>query len=316
MILGCSSVKTINLKKHSFNVLPKNIIWFQIAGLAPEHFSLIHFENKKFSPLEEVTCMGNMWAYNSYKLRPSPGESFLTQVTGKTNIKNTCEDFSQKPLWHYLKDRGFKTGVLEVGASPSESLDRAFECPENNDFKSIAFFTMGKDLKGNFKKLDLLDTMPLRQGTKYKLSCEVCEQNLFPSMTSIMDRFQEERNFNLFILRDFSFIKYLKNGDFKNAKYFLEELSKTYKALLERKDTLILLTSSGMAKIDFPPAGGPWMEFDQTGKNAPYKNDSLMSFVAADGPGAEKFCGIYAESDLLERILIDPTKKFKGFLFW
>jgi hypothetical protein len=79
---------------------------------------------------------------------------------------------------------------------------------------------------------------------------------------------------------------------------------------------LVLLSSSGMAKMDFPPAGYSWMEFEKGVKNAPYKNDSLLSFVLANGSGAEKFCGIYSETDILERILVDPTKNFKRFLFW
>lgn len=319
MIFGCTSIKTINLQKHSFNDVPKNIIWLQIAGLSPEHLALVRFDDRADSAgseLEKSTCMGNMWTYNSYKLRPTPSESFLTQLTGKTNINNTCEDFSNKPLWHYLNDRGFKTGVLEVGANSDETLDRAFECQEGNDFKNIIFFSMSKDVKGGFKKLDLLDSTPFKLGNKYHISCEVCEQNLFPTMTSIMERFENGKDYNLFILRDFSYLKYLKNGDFKNAKYFLEGLSKIYKTLKERKETLLLLTSSSMAKIDLPPAGAQWFEFEKSGKNAPYKADSLLSFVMADGSGSEKFCGIYSESDLLERILIDPRKKFKQFLFW
>ncbi len=315
MIFGCTSTKTINLQKHSFNDVPKNIIWLQIAGLSPEHLAMVRFSDST-SELEKSTCLGNMWTYNSYKLRPSAYDSFLTQLTGKTNIKNTCEDFSYKPLWHYLNDRGFKTGVLEVGATSDETLDRAFACRENNEFKNIMLFSMAKELRGGFKKLDLLDSTPFKTGEKYQISCEVCEQNLFPTMNSVMQRFQEGKGYKLFILRDFSYLKYIKNGDFKNAKYFLEELSKTYKTLRERKETLILLSSSGMAKMDLPPAGAKWLEFEKSGKNATYKTDSLLSFVLADGAGSEKFCGIYSESDLLERILIDPSKKFKQFLFW
>ena len=318
MIFSCTSVKTINLKKHSFNDSPKNIVWFQIAGLSPEHLALIHFENKTNSPseLENSTCLGNMWTYNSYKLRPTPFESFLTQITGKTNIKNTCEDFSHKPLWHYLSDRGFQTGIFEVGANADETFNRAFECLDNNEFQKVSFFYMGKNLNGKFKKLDLLDKAPFESGIKYNISCDICEENLFPTLASIMERFQAGKNFRLFILRDFSFQKYLKNGEFKKAKEFLEGLSKIYKDLKEKNDSLILLSSSGMAKIDFPSAGPLWMEFEKTGKNAPYKNDSLLSFVMADGPGSEKFCGMYSESDLLGRILVDPSKKFRGFLFW
>ncbi|MFI5389953.1 MAG: hypothetical protein ACHQYQ_01230 [Bacteriovoracales bacterium] len=316
ILFGCSSVKTINLKDHSFNVSPKNIIWFQIAGLSPEHLALIRFDKSNLSQeLENFTCLGNMWAYNSYKLRPTPNESFLTQVTGKTNIKGICADYSQKPIWYYLKDRGFETAILEVGISPNDGLDQAFACSEENEFKNITYFFMGQGLKGNYKKLDLLDMKPFKTG-RYQISCEFCEQNLFPTFTSIMDRSFENKKYKLFILRDFSFLKYLKTGDFNSAKYFLKELAKTYKNLREKRDTLILISSSGMAKLDLPSAGAQWMEFEKKGKNAPYKNDSLLSFVLAQGPSSEKFCGIYSESDLMERILMDPRKNFKKFLFW
>jgi hypothetical protein len=94
ILIGCSSVKTINLKEHYFNNLPKNIVWFQVAGLSPEHLAMIRFEKSDLGEvLENATCLGNMWTYNSYKLRPSPHESFLSQVTGKTNIKGICQDF-------------------------------------------------------------------------------------------------------------------------------------------------------------------------------------------------------------------------------
>jgi hypothetical protein len=174
---------------------------------------------------------------------------------------------------------------------------------------------MGPEIKGNYKKLDLLKMQPLKIG-RYQVSCEKCEEILFPTLRNIWNHFFEKNQYKLFILRDFSYLSFLKKGDFKSAKYFLKELSKTYKEIREKDDTLILLSSSGSAKIDLPAAGAQWMDFEKKGIGAPYRNDSLLSFVLAEGPSSEKFCGIYSESDLIERIIIDPTKKFKKFLFW
>ncbi len=310
ILLGCSSVKTINLKDHVFNEVPKNIIWFQIAGLSPEHLALIDFEKTE---MENSTCLGNMWTYNSYSLRPRPSESFLTQMTGKNNVKGTCEDFLEKPLWFYLSDRKFETEVMEVGADSNDTLGRAFECPEENEFKKITLISVGSQNK--YQRLDLLDTKVFAPG-RYQLACESCDESIFPSLLSIQDKISKNKKYNLFIFRDFSFFNYLKKGDFKSAGYFLKQLTKTYKSLLEKSNNLLLVTGSGMAKLDLPSPGAQWKDFEKNINTAPYRNDALLSLVLAEGPASEKFCGIYSETDLMERILMDPTKKFKKFLFW
>ena len=44
-LFGCSTNLSIGGQKHQFNVTPKNVVWFQIAGLSDSHLPLISFEN-------------------------------------------------------------------------------------------------------------------------------------------------------------------------------------------------------------------------------------------------------------------------------
>ena len=77
---GCSRVRTLNLKKHEYSRIPQKIIWIQVAGLRPEHLSMIKFargEGEKRLSIEKSNCVGTLWNYNLFDLRPKAKEGFL-----------------------------------------------------------------------------------------------------------------------------------------------------------------------------------------------------------------------------------------------
>lgn len=86
LLLGCTQLNTLNYNKHLFNVQPTQIIWFQIAGLADEHLSLLKYSlpsvNSKIV-FENMTCSARMWNYNLYELRPEASLGFTSQLVGK-----------------------------------------------------------------------------------------------------------------------------------------------------------------------------------------------------------------------------------------
>src|SRR5688572_17224869 len=92
-LFSCAQVTSLNLKKHQFGVQPSKIIWFQIAGLEEEQLAMLRFQKSAnvHSSFEENTCIGNTWNYNLYNLRNPAQATFLSQITGKKNIKMSCE---------------------------------------------------------------------------------------------------------------------------------------------------------------------------------------------------------------------------------
>ena len=90
LTFGCAQVTSLNLQKHEFGVLPTKIIWFQIAGLEEEQLGLLRFNlsGERKTAFEEHTCIGKSWGYSLYQLRETAEASFLSQITGRKNIKN------------------------------------------------------------------------------------------------------------------------------------------------------------------------------------------------------------------------------------
>lgn len=139
IISGCAQVTSLNMQQHEFGVLPTKIIWFQIAGLEEEQLAMLRFQyaGERKTAFEESNCLGKSWNYNLYNLRNSAEASFLSQLTGKKNIKMTCEDTDLRPVWNYLSGNGYNTGIFEIEASKAQSLLSFNECGE----KGVSFLS-------------------------------------------------------------------------------------------------------------------------------------------------------------------------------
>jgi len=323
LFLGCARVKTINLKEHTFNLEPKILIWFQVEGLAPEQLAMLRFA--KYSAgyrtaFESSTCFGGMWNYNLFKLRPNGYEGFLSQLTGKSNIKNSCEDFKHRPLWDYLKEKEFKSGVFEIGASGKTSLERAWKCEEGQEFKkNLTLWKMSPNKKRSKFVFNVLEKAHFEKGMVYfDKSCDRrrCHGDIVESIKNVFNNFAAKESFTLFIIKDHTYARAIRQKKVKKAREILSQLEELYfyftTKFKKHRNPLILVTSSAVRNIELPNAGRDWKTFEKNGRKVLFRRNSLMSYALASGAGAENFCGIYGESEILRRIIWRPENRKWG----
>lgn len=325
-IASCARVQTLNLEKHDYGERPNHIIWFQIAGFSEEHIPLLRFnvpEANYHTNLEKVDCLGKMWNFNLYELRPDSTKSFLSQLNGSKNIKGQCGDFESRPVWDYLSELGYVSTLFESGANDDQSLENALKCPTNRtlDIGKLRYYRMGPEIrdgarsKKSFHYQDSASGVQetMRPGIYYDKSCQknVCYSSLSNNFKTFWGQLIKEQAQTFFLVRDFNFLKGLKKKDIGYAKESLQEIERIigWVNAQNRKDILILITGAESLPIEFPKEGKEWAEFERSGKNILYKNSSLMSPVLATGSMSENFCGLFDESEMLKRVLYRPERK-------
>ncbi len=307
---SCARVTSINMKEHRFGVQPTKIIWIQIAGLDDQMLSLVKFNSERNdSSFENFTCFGRSWDYNLFKLRPSSYSSFLTEITGKKNIKGTCEDYKSKPLWHYLKESSYTTAILENPINIKNSLTQAKACNEEQFLKDSTLFSMsssGKDEK-LFHYAESLED--LDEGVYYDRSCKKgqCYSLISENAVSIYEKYLKINNSNhLLLVRDFSFEKAVLSGKVKLIQKKIEEFDKLINYFFELqkndKSLLVIVSSASAIGVDLPVTGQNWENIE----NLKYKQRMLNSPILVSGARAENFCGIYEKAQLLPRLLTRP----------
>lgn len=317
-LIGCTQVTSLNLKKHQFGLLPTKIIWFQIAGLEEEQLAMLRFQQtgEKFTSFEDNICVGQTWNYNLYNLRNSAQATFLSQMTGKKNIKNSCDDAQMRPIWNYIYGNGYNTGVLESGASSTEKLSHFNSCGEQGVvfLSSLYYWSRTRPEPGapTFHYSESIDVKPNQ--ITYDRTCgeNDCGSRILDDFKSIYEKFKKHSLKHLFIVRDFSYLEALDKGDFKQARLILGDLERTYAEALKysnNSDYLILLTTGDSRFVDMPDQGKSWYEFEKDYKNAKVKRTKLTNMVLASGARAENFCGMYDDSQVFERILSGPKQQ-------
>lgn len=311
-IFSCAQITSLNLQKHQFGQIPTKIIWIQVAGLNEEHIAMLKFSKQtsgQKTSFEKFLCVGKAWEYNLFKIRPSAKSSFLSQITGKKNIKNSCEDYTQKPIWSYMTPQGYKVGVFEGQMSKKNSLESANECKnDKTDFiKGITLWKMQKGEKKN-KLFHVNETRDYKDNIYYDKSCLSgdCYSTFSQNVIGVYEQFTRKDPNHLFIVRDFDFKRNLDKKDIASVKANLIELEKItqyFQNLTQNStDVLVLLTSAQTKNVEFPRYGNEWKTFEKTGKLIQNKKSQLISTVFASGARAENFCGIYDQSDILTRI--------------
>lgn len=323
---SCARVQTLNLEKHDYAERPQHIIWFQIAGFSEEHIPLLRFNIPEVSyrtNFEKIDCMGKMWNFNLYELRPDAPKSFLSQINGSKNIKGQCEDFASRPVWDYLSEMGYTASILESGVADDQSLENVLKCPTNDTLNTskLRFYRMGPDIlqaSSSVRSFHYQDTADgLREvmapGIYYDKSCQkkICYSSLSNNFKTLWGQMLKDRPQTFFLVRDFNFIKGLKAKDIGFAREFLQEVERIIGWInaQKRDDVLVIISGAESMNIEFPKEGKEWSEFEKSGKNILYKNSSLMSPVMSSGPMAENFCGLFPESEMLKRIISRPLKK-------
>jgi hypothetical protein len=318
VISGCAQVTSLNMQQHQFGILPTKVIWFQVAGLEEEQLAMLRFQfsGERKTAFEESTCIGKSWGYNLYNLRNSAEASFMSQLTGKKNIKMTCEDTTLRPIWSYLSGNGYNTGVFEIGASKPQSLVSLNECGENGlVFLSSLYFWLRREPVPGAPTFHYRETIPMTPNKIiYDRTCD--KQNCFSTITddfkSIYQAFKKVSNKHLLIVRDFSYLAALDKKDFVKARAILSDLERSLAdALANAKnssDYLVLVTSGDSRFVDMPDQGKQWYEFEKSGINPQVKRTKLTNLVMATGSRSENFCGIYDDSQVFERILSGPKQ--------
>lgn len=322
-LTSCARVQTLNLEPHAYSERPKKILWIQVAGFSEEHIPLLKFNTSDANhktALEQGSCMGKIWNYNLYELRPSARNSFLSQLSGSRNIKGTCEDYSHNAVWNLLADFNFNAGILENGGDPTQSLETALTCPVNNmlDIEKIRFWRMASGMTDDNKSFhyqdppaQLADSM--QPGLYYDRSCQkgLCFSSLFNNFKVLWGMLNKSAPTNIFIVRDFNFQNALKKKDINLAKESLQEIDRiiSWAKKDNNQELLIVLSGAESTPVEYPVQGKEWAEFEKSGKNLIYKRSSLMSPVISYGAMAENFCGLYDESEMLKRAIHRPERK-------
>lgn len=317
-LVGCAQVTSLNLKKHQFGLQPTKIIWFQVAGLEEEQLAMLRFQQtgERRTSFEDNICIGKTWNYNLYNLRNSAEASFLAQITGKKNIKNSCEDAQMRPIWNYIYGNGYNTGILESGATPEQSLVSFNKCGEQGIvFLSSLYYWIRNRPAAGAATFHYSEEMELKPNQLlYDRTCGAndCGSTIQEDFKAVYEKFQKVSQKHLFIVRDFSYLKALDQGDFKRAKIILLDLERTYAEALKyagKSDYLVLLTTGDSRFVDMPGQGKEWFEFEKENKNAKVKRTKLTNMVLASGVRAENFCGMYEDAQVFERILSGPKQQ-------
>jgi hypothetical protein len=313
LLFGCAQVTSLNLKKHQFGKIPTKIVWIQVAGLSPEHLALLKFSypsRDRKSAFEDALCVGSAWDYNLYDVRPDAYAGFLSQMTGKKNIKNSCSDYELKPIWKYVANKKYKVGIFEGELKKEQSISKHSQCKKDYSgyLNETTLWSMNKvkkpknlfhvNGKDNFKPGEIY----------YDKSClnGACFTSLSRNVEGTFNSFQKNTNNYLYIVRNFNYINLLKSNKISEARSELNEINTTLayfqKLASKTTDMLVLLTSSEVKELDFPKTGKEWTKFEKSSKLLGVKNTKLISSVFASGARAENFCGIYDQSQILSRI--------------
>lgn len=316
-LMGCAQVTSLNLQKHQFGKIPTKIVWIQVAGLSPEHLAMLKFSypsRDRQSAFENSLCVGSVWDYNLYSVRPDAYSGFLSQMTGKKNIKNSCSDYKHKPIWKYVAKKNYKVGIFEGEVLKKQSMSRYQECKkakadyQKDYLDEVVLWSMNK-VKKPKKLFHVSDIKSFNKGdVYYDKSClnGDCFTSLSRNIEGTFAKFQKNSKNYLYIVRNFNYANLLKANKISEARSELNEINTTLayfqKLASKRNDMLVLLTSSETKELNFPKTGSQWSRFEKQSKMLSVKNTKLISSVFASGARAENFCGIYDQSQVLSRI--------------
>lgn len=316
--VGCAQVTSLNLRKHQFGLLPTKIIWFQVAGLEEEQLAMLRFQQsgEKRTAFENNTCIGQTWNYSLYNLRNSAQSTFLAQLTGKKNIKNSCEDAELRPIWSYISGNGYNTAIIETGASKEQTLANFNQCGEKGlVFLSNVYYYLRNEPVPGAATFHYSEEIPATPNQLvYDRTCGVngCGSSTFEDFRAVYERFKKVSQKHLLIVRDFSYLKALEKKDFVKAREILNDLDRSYAEALKYTDSsdyLVLLTTGESKFVDMPDQGKSWYEFEKENKNITVKRTKLTNMVLASGSRAENFCGMYEDAQVFERILSGPKQQ-------
>lgn len=321
-LFGCAQVTGINLRKHQFSQKPEKIIWFQIAGLHEEHFSWIYFDpDEKLNSYNQFLCFGKAWNYTMKDLRHDSTVGFRVQDTAKMNITGECEDFSHKPIWSYLKEKGYASGILEIASNSKNSLQQVKKCDKDPYLRDAHVWISRDQLKESDRSFhaDLKENYQTDR-FYFDKSCfkGECVSNRIQNVERLYNWIKDKKDKHLFIVKEYGYEQALKSRDFQKAKKILREYNVLIESFLPKtidSNTLFIVTGTSSIGVEIPGKGMDLKAFLDKGLKANYRDTMLLSPVLASGARSENFCGMFNESELMKRIFSEPAQSKKKYIF-
>ncbi len=317
---SCARVQTLNMEKHKYSERPLNIVWIQVPGLSVEQLALLRLSTKNAvekTNLELAQCIGNVWNYNLFEMQPESRKGLISQINGSQNIKGTCDDFIQKPVWRYFKEMGYNTAVFEQVSTLEESVLRAKSCGSSETYinSEDTFLVMSPQKFLNEGEFHRLEKSWNKKGIAFDKAClsGSCVSTLEANVQDFYQDWAQANAKNFLLIRTMNLEKALKAKDLSKVKEALTELNRLVMFFSNKitSRSLLVVSSTAAIGVEYPANIKEWGEFERTGKNFSFKSTQLTSPLFAFGAMAENFCGMYSESDALKRILyLPPSKKF------
>jgi hypothetical protein len=186
------------------------------------------------------------------------------------------------------------------------------------DTRTMRYYRMGPDIGVDLKTFHYqasnVDIQKfLEPGLYLDKSCQkgICYSSLSNNFKTLWQSNIKENNRTFFILRDFNLQNALKKKDISLARESLQEIDRIVNIIKTSRESgyLIIISGAESIPIEFPLKGKEWAEFESKGKNVVYRNSTLLSPVLAKGSMAENFCGMFEESEMLNRIIYKPERK-------
>ncbi len=324
LITSCSQRQPLGMKDHTFGRKGKHIVWLQVAGLEPEHFSLLKLKNddaEEVTPVEKMNCFGSLWSYNLFELRPDAAKGFLSQILGSQKITGKCEDFDRRTVWSFFENAGYQVGVYEGPEVGKHSLNNFLSC--KGDFRPLknSFLWLQRPAKGEVQTFHYQENTGLDQpGVYYDKSCQqgACIIPLQTNVKEMWKAFIAKNAKTFFTARIFSIDKKIdkkRTSELVEDLTELEDLIEFFQKEAEKQSILLVVSSSGAKGFELPRAGYKWAQFLKKGRHVNYRKTRLQSPLYAFGEGAENFCGIYEEARVLERFIWMPEQKLFNLTF-
>ncbi len=317
-ILSCARVQTLNMERHTYSERPARVIWVQVPGLTDQQLMLLKLNSKDAndkSAFEKANCLGKMWNFNLFEIQADSKKGLVSQINGSQNIRGTCDDYSQKPVWKYFDEMGYKVATIEQVSTIGESILQAKACGlqeqylgfnDINLLMSPQKFTEGRE----FHRLER--DWPAR-GVAFDRACMngECASTLENNIEDFYQDFSKNNEKTFFLIRTFQLEKAVKSKDLNKVKENLGEIQRIIGSFLKKmkSDTLLVVSGAGGINMEFPQGNSEWMEFEKKGKYLSFKSIDVLSPVFSYGAMAENFCGVYRESELLKRALFIPPRK-------
>lgn len=324
LLISCSQRQPLGTREHFFGRKGKHIVWIQVPGLEPEHLALLKFNkdtaNEKI-PFESMNCMGSMWSYNLFNLRPDASKGFLSQILGSQKITGTCKDFDRKNVWDYFSTSGYEIGVYEGPNVGKNSVNQYLACDENfrplkNSFLWLQTMAPKEGKTFHYQEKTGLDVPDVY----YDKSCQqgACIIPLKTNVKQLWQEFSKKNAKTFFTVRMYGLQKSLEKKDSNQLIEELVEIQDLLKFFQEQAKTKSLLTvisSSAARGFELPKAGSTWAGFLKKGRHVNYRKTRLQSPIWASGEGAENFCGIYEEAQVLKRFIWMPERDLFNLTF-